>query len=74
MLHTSNPVGEGCCPKRSVADPEKFAPDSVPDKNTKQNSSLREFMYDFLMNLVEVLIFKDPEPGAQNVPDPQHCL
>ena len=26
------------------------------------------------MILVDVLHFKDPDPGARTVPDPQHCF
>ena len=36
--------------------------------------SLRKFRYDFLMILIDVYLFKDPDPGARKVPDPQHGL
>ena len=46
----------------------------------KKKSSLRKFRHDFLIILVDVMLFIDPDPGVQKVPDPvdsdkdpQHC-
>ena len=43
----------------------------------KKKSPVRKFRYDFLMILIDVLLFKDP--GSRKVPDPpgpdpQHCF